>query len=137
MQEPESLVIKKKRSDTRRKEHMNEKKHKVTKKGRVIKKLQSHEEGLGSGGLKRKATIIVSKKIIRQATERGQTLKEYIKSNKLKLVDPDDHDIQKLQKSSIKRMKSLRSQTQNDKFRPRSQEETKSYNQESFDSYRK
>lgn len=38
----------------------------------------------------------MSRKIVRQATQEGMTLSEYIKSKKLKLVDPTARDLQKV-----------------------------------------
>lgn len=91
--------------------------------------------------VQKKATIIVSKRIVRQATERNQSLGQYIRENKLRLVDPTQDDLKRVgsRQSSSKRIESLRrGSTTTERTKPsykfREAEDTK---YDSFDSYRK
>ena len=137
MQEPESLMIrsKEKKKEKRRKKSKKRKKDKNVERSKKRRKSKRQEAVSNPMGLKRKATIIVSKKIVRQATERGQSLGEYIRKNKLKLVDPSENDFKRLQSntSAFDRRSSIRTEHKVKRFKPKKQE-TK---YDSFDSFRK
>lgn len=88
--EPPELHMLRHDQPIKKKKKRKEKKPKKKK----MKKRDVSEPNIG--GLKRKATVIVSKRIVRQATERNQTLGEYIRQNKLKIVDPTEEDLRRV-----------------------------------------
>jgi hypothetical protein len=88
---PRSLMIK---TD----EKVKKKKRKKDKKSKKKKKAKNKEDSRLShtAGLQKKATIIVSKKIVRQATANNMTLGQFIRENKLRLVDPSKDDLRRV-----------------------------------------
>ena len=78
------------RKKIKRKKEKKEKKNKSKKRKKSKNKDKAESQPIG---LTRKATVIVSKRIVRQATERGQTLSEFVRENKLRLVAPSQNDL--------------------------------------------
>lgn len=89
----------------KRKKDKKEKKKKSKK-----RKKSKHQDRAESQplGMVRKATVLVSKKIVRQATERGQTLSQYVRENKLRLVAPSEKELNKASRhGSTKQISSI------------------------------
>lgn len=115
-------------------------KKKKTKKAKKNRKEKREENKSNPLPIKRKATVIVSKRIVRQATERNQTLSEYIRENKLRLVEPSADDLKRVSSkpASTKQIASLRrgSGLENDKYR-RWYNKQENHKYEELDSRRK
>jgi hypothetical protein len=75
------------------------KKEKKLKKERKKRRSSQRRESSNPIPTSKKATVIVSKKIVRQATAQNQTLGQYIRANKLRLIDPSQEDLQKVKKN--------------------------------------
>lgn len=134
--EPSSLMIK----QEEKVEIIKKKKRKKEKKSKKKRKSKNREARRPSQpvGLQKKATIIVSKKIVRQATASNMSLGEYIRHNKLRLVDPSREDLRKVEsrQGSSKRIANIKGSPKNSFYAPsKANYEEDKY--DSFDSYRK
>ena len=95
----------KERKKIKRKKDRKDKKKKSKRRKKSKDQERAESQPLG---IARKATVLVSKKILRQATERGQTLSQYVRENKLRLVAPSEKDLKKTsQQSSTKHISSI------------------------------
>jgi hypothetical protein len=115
-------------------------KKKKTKKSKKKRKEKREEHRSNPLPMKRRATVIVSKRIVRQATERNQTLSEYIRENKLRLVEPSADDLKRVSSkpASTKQIGSLRrgSALESEKYR-RWYKKQENHKYEDLDSRRK
>lgn len=135
-EEPSSLMITqgekvKKKKRRKEKKSKKSKKHKKSKDREVRRASQPV-------GLQKKATIIVSKRIVRQATASKMSLGEYIRHNKLRLVDPSQEDLRRVEsrQGSSKKIMNIKGSNKDSFYAPsKSNYEEDKY--DSFDSYRR